>query len=80
MNNNLRLRIGQKMSVITRIRLDDGSFDDEYIQGVLKNVEGDVITIRQYFPYYKFVQGEKELPYEDRMINVANYQPLSKFK
>ena len=80
MNESLKLKIGQKMSIKIRVKAMDGSYEDEYIQGVLKEVNNDLITIRQYFPYQQFLVGDKETPFEDRIINTASYIPLSVLK
>lgn len=80
MNENLKLKIGQRMSIKIRVKAMDGSYEDEYIQGVLKEVNNDLITIRQYFPYQQFLLGDKETDFEDRIINTANYTPLSALK
>ncbi|HNP68358.1 MAG TPA: hypothetical protein PKH16_10665 [Aequorivita sp.] len=50
----------KKLTIMVTLLLSDGSREDEYIQGILKSVdfENVTITIEQHFPYLNLINEE----------------------
>lgn len=58
MNQNLVNNIGKNITV-THFAIVNGEQKIEYIQGTLKDVIEDIITIEQYIPYLEYLKGNK---------------------
>ena len=71
MNEYLHRFIGKHVTVIVKLIIDNNS-KEEYIQGILKNVEDDILTIEQHVPFCNLFVNDAETIKIERTINTQN--------
>lgn len=69
MNEHLHKFIGKPVTVIVKLFID-GSSKEEYIQGVLKNVEDDILTVEQHIPFCNLFLKDAETIKVERKIDI----------
>jgi len=71
MNENLKRFIGKPISVSVKF-IVDGSLREEYIQGILKAVESDTITINQHIPFSNLFIKDAETNVFERFVEIQS--------
>ena len=71
MNDNLKRFIGKPISISVKLFVD-GSSREEYIQGILKEVNNDILVINQHIPFCNlFIKGTETTVFE-RVVKIQN--------
>lgn len=71
MNEHLHKFIGKPITVVVKLFVD-GSLKEEYIQGILKDVDNDVLNVEQHIPFCNLFIKDAETQKTERKINIQN--------
>ena len=71
MNEHLHKFIGKYVTVIVKLFVD-GSSKEEYVQGILKGVENEILIVEQHVPFCNLFIKDAETIKIERKINVQN--------
>lgn len=74
MNEHLHKFIGKPVTVIVKLFVE-GSLKEEYIQGVLKDVDNDILIIEQHIPFCNLFIKDAETHKIERKVKVQNTVP-----
>ncbi|WP_323027961.1 hypothetical protein [Gelidibacter japonicus] len=72
MNESLKVNIGNKVTLVLRFVFEGKKYLDQ-IQGVLKEVDGNEITIIQHVPFCNIIFGGETKTVE-RKINISDIE------
>ncbi|MCL8009513.1 hypothetical protein M8845_18980 [Gelidibacter japonicus] len=72
MNESLKISVGKKVAVAVRFVFEGKKYLDQ-IQGVLKEVDGNEITIVQHIPFCNLILGGETKTVE-RKINISDIE------
>lgn len=78
MNEGLKVNIGKKVTVFVSV-IVDGLKRIEYVQGILKDVIGDVVIVTQHIPFYHLLIDDGETITVDREIPISSFDEPMKF-
>lgn len=71
MSENLKRFIGEKITIQIS-HFIDGSNVDDYIQGILRNVENDILFIEQHIPFCNLFEKDGKTVVARREIHISN--------
>lgn len=69
MNENLKSFIGKPVTLVVKLFIDN-SIKEEYVQGILKDVDRDILTVEQHIPFCNLFVKDAKTSFLEREIPI----------